>query len=69
VQEFISKFAILGLNWGGKQVVGSLLAEGKEHSVRPTVIRILWITLLFSSLLAFALTQSADWLASLLGQK
>lgn len=69
VQEFISKFAILGLNWGGKQVVGSLLAEGKEHGVRPTVLRILWITFLFSSLVAFALAQSAVWLASLLDQK
>jgi len=69
VQEFISKFAILGLNWGGKQVIGSLLAEGKESSVRPTVLRILWMTLLFSSLVAFALAQGADWVASLLGQE
>jgi len=69
IQEFISKFAILGLNWGGKQVVGSMLAQGQEDSVRPTVIRILWITFLFSSVVAFTLIQTADWLASLVGQK
>ncbi len=69
VQELISKFAILGLNWGGKQVVGSLRAQGKDHSIRPTVIRILGITLAFASLVALVLNQNAEWVAALLGQK
>jgi O-antigen/teichoic acid export membrane protein len=68
VQEFISKFAILGLNWGGKQIVGALKAQGKNHSIRPTVIRILWITLSFSSLVAVAMAQGAALLAAMLNQ-
>lgn len=69
VQEFVSKFAILGLNWGGKQLVGKLIAEGHRDSVRPTVVRILWITLVFSSLVAVALYLCAGWILALLQQR
>lgn len=69
LQEFISKFAILGLNWGAKQVVGNLRSHGKIASIRPTVVRILCITLLFSSCVALGMAGAADWIASLLGQE
>ena len=68
VQEAVSKFAILGLNWGGKQLVGRLIADGHGDSVRPTVIRILWITLAFSGLVAAALFLCAGWILALLQQ-
>ena len=36
VQEAVSKFAILGLNWGGKQLVGRLIADGHGDSTSNT---------------------------------
>jgi len=69
VQEIVSKFAILGLNWGGKQQVGRLIADGHADSVRPTLIRILWITLAFSGLVGAALFLCAGWVLALLHQR
>jgi O-antigen/teichoic acid export membrane protein len=66
--EAVSKFAILGLNWGAKQVVGYLKSTGRAEEIRPAVGKILAVTLVFSSLVAVALALSAGMIANLFDQ-
>ena len=52
IQEAVSKVAILGLNWGGKQVIGYLYTADRHSEIRPAAIRITWLTLAASTLIA-----------------
>jgi glycosyltransferase involved in cell wall biosynthesis/O-antigen/teichoic acid export membrane protein len=64
IQETVSKFAILGLNWGSKRVVGHLKSTGRSDDIPHTVGRILLTTLAFSCFVAFLLFLSAPWIAA-----
>ena len=63
IQEAVSKFAILGLNWGSKLVVGHLKSTGRSDEIALTVGRILMTALAFSTFVAFLLFLSAPWIA------
>lgn len=67
VQEFISKLAILGLNWGVKQLVGDLVTHGRQGEVRGAVARVLAVTLLSSALVGLLLALLSMTVATLAG--
>ncbi len=60
IQEAVSKVAILGLNWGGKQVVGYLYASDREAEIRSAAARITWLTLGASTLTAGLLYAACE---------
>ena len=37
IQEAVSKVATLGLNWGGKQVIGYLYTAGRQSEMRRQI--------------------------------
>ncbi len=68
-QEIISKFSMLGLNWGVKQEVGKLRSRGDDVLIRVTVLKLLVVVMLFSSFAALLLALEARVLAQWLGEK